>query len=90
MPLLHTGGEEVVVTNGGSTEGTPKLVRPPVRLMRSGAGCDVQLNTDVGAASGDVLLFLYTCAGRRPPDKGLEAEGIVSSAVRSQLLILLS
>lgn len=53
------GVGEVVVSDGGSTDGTPELVRSPVRLVRSAAGRGVQLNAGARAASGDVLLFLH-------------------------------
>jgi glycosyltransferase involved in cell wall biosynthesis len=48
-----------VVADGGSTDGTLRLVRPPVRLVRSEAGRGVQLSAGAKAASGDVLLFLH-------------------------------
>ena len=58
--LLHTPGvAEIVVADGGSTDGTVDLVRPPVRLVRPGTGRGLQLNAGAEAASGDVLLFLH-------------------------------
>lgn len=57
--LCTPGVGEVVVADGGSTDGTLELVRPPVRLVRSGAGRGIQLNTGAKATSGDVLLFLH-------------------------------
>jgi len=58
--LSHAPGiGEVVVSDGGSTDGTKEFVRPPVRLVHSAAGRGVQLNAGARAASGDVLLFLH-------------------------------
>ncbi len=52
--------DEVVVADGGSTDGTLRLVRSSAaRLVRAGAGRGVQLNAGAEAASGDVLLFLH-------------------------------
>lgn len=53
------GVDEVVVADGGSTDGTPGLVRPPVRLVRSEPGRGIQLRAGAGEATGDVLLFLH-------------------------------
>ena len=54
-PDLH----EIIVSDGGSTDGTPDLVRPPARLIRSEPGRGVQLRSGAREATGDVLLFLH-------------------------------
>ena len=53
---------EVVVVDGGSSDGTPDLVRqvPGVRLVISGRqGRAVQMNQGAAASTGDALLFLH-------------------------------
>lgn len=64
--LLSTPGvREVVVADGGSTDGTLDLIRPPVRLVRSEPGRGMQLRAGAREARGDVLFFLH--ADVRPP-----------------------
>lgn len=64
--LLGTPGvREVVVVDGGSTDGTLDLIRPPARLVRSEPGRGMQLRAGAREATGDVLLFLH--ADVRPP-----------------------
>lgn len=46
---------EVVVVDGGSTDGTPDHVKPPARLVRSPRGRGRQLNTGAAHSSGEVL-----------------------------------
>ncbi len=69
---------EVVVSDGGSTDGTPGLVRPPARLVHSAAGRGVQLSAGARAASGDVLLFLH--ADVTPPtDVAFQIRGAIGA-----------
>ncbi len=69
------GVGEVVVANGGSTDGTPGLVVSSsaclVRVARPGG----QLNAEARADSGDVLLFLH--ADVAPPDAALQIRDAV-------------
>ncbi len=54
------GVADIVVADGGSTDGTPEFVRSSAaRLVRSEVGRGVQLDAGARAASGDVLLFLH-------------------------------
>jgi glycosyltransferase involved in cell wall biosynthesis len=56
---LAPGVDEVVVSDGGSSDGTAALVRPPHRLVRGEPGRGQQLRAGAAAATGDVLLFLH-------------------------------
>ena len=73
------GVGEVVVADGGSTDGTLEFVRSSaVRLVRSGAGRGVQLNAGARATSGDVLLFLHADVVP-PPDVALQIRNAVEA-----------
>ena len=57
---LRGRGHEVIVADGGSTDGTPQLaVGLCDRVVSSARGRGVQMNAGARAASGDVLLFLH-------------------------------
>lgn len=53
------GALEVIVADGGSTDGTAALVPTGVRLVRSPRGRPIQMNAGAAAASGRALLFLH-------------------------------
>ncbi|MBL4835060.1 MAG: glycosyltransferase [Pseudomonas sp.] len=51
---------QIIVVDGGSTDGTPALAAPLVdRVMESAPGRARQMNAGAAAASGEVLLFLH-------------------------------
>ena len=52
-------GTEVVVVDGGSSDGTPALVARPARLVVSRRGRGAQLNAGAHAARGQVLWFVH-------------------------------
>jgi rSAM/selenodomain-associated transferase 2 len=57
---LRERGHEVIVVDGGSTDGTPAVAAPLAdRVISSPRGRAVQQNAGAAAASGDVLLFLH-------------------------------
>lgn len=77
--LRHAPGvREVVVSDGGSTDGTSALVRPPHRLVRAEPGRGQQLGTGAADTSGDVLLFLHADV-MPPPDVAAQISGALSS-----------
>jgi rSAM/selenodomain-associated transferase 2 len=55
------GIEEIVVVDGGSTDGTPRRIPslPRVRTLSAPRGRASQMNHGARAATGDVLLFLH-------------------------------
>jgi rSAM/selenodomain-associated transferase 2 len=53
------GVDEVVVVDGGSTDGTAAIAGSLARVVPSARGRGVQMNTGAALTSGDVLLFLH-------------------------------
>ena len=67
------GEFEVIVADGGSTDGSLDWLRgqPQVRLVQCGKGRAVQMNAGAAVAGGDLLLFLH--ADTRLPDGAIAA-----------------
>ena len=69
---------EVVVVDGGSTDGTVEMVRQLARLVRSEPGRGMQLRAGAQEVTGDVLLFLH--ADVTPPrDVAAQIAGAVEA-----------
>ncbi|MBI2923884.1 MAG: TIGR04283 family arsenosugar biosynthesis glycosyltransferase [Planctomycetes bacterium] len=58
----NAGADEVVVADGGSTDGTRKRAGSATRIVLARRGRAAQMNAGARAASGDVLLFLHADA----------------------------
>jgi rSAM/selenodomain-associated transferase 2 len=57
---LRARGHEVIVVDGGSTDGTQRIAVPLCDLfLNAPRGRAVQMNAGARAASGDVLVFLH-------------------------------
>ncbi len=60
LAALRRRGHEIVVVDGGSTDGTPQLAAGLCdRVIEASAGRGTQMNAGARAARGDALLFLH-------------------------------
>jgi rSAM/selenodomain-associated transferase 2 len=67
---LRNNGAEIIVVDGGSTDGTPELAAPLAdRMIAAPRGRATQMNAGARSAAGDVLLFQH--ADTRLPDDAL-------------------
>lgn len=78
-PLRDRGGE-VIVVDGGSTDGTVAEARPFADvLLTSPRGRAVQMNVGAARARGGALLFLHADT-RLPPDADLQIDQALARA----------
>lgn len=67
-----TPGDEIIVTDGGSDDGTPEIAKAAgAQVVAAPRGRGTQMNTGVWVARGDVLLFLHADT-HLPPDAGAQ------------------
>jgi rSAM/selenodomain-associated transferase 2 len=65
---LRARGHEVIVVDGGSDDGTPRIAAALCdRVVVSSRGRAIQMNAGARAASGEVLIFLHADT-RLPPE----------------------
>jgi len=77
----HARGCEVILVNGGSTDGSADLAGSvPFKLLQARTGRALQMNVGAEAASGDVLVFLHADT-RLPAD----ADTLIIDALASGL-----
>src|SRR5262245_51569840 len=53
------GDKEIIVADGGSTDGTPELAAPLARVVKSERGRGRQMNVAARAAAGRILVFVH-------------------------------
>lgn len=77
---LRSRGHEVVVVDGGSTDGTPEIARAMAdRVIASPRGRAAQQNAGAAAAQGTVLLFLHADTMLPPDADPLVLDGLRTS-----------
>lgn len=78
---LRERGAEVIVADGGSSDGTPALAQPLAdHVVAAPRGRAAQMNAGAAVAHGDLLLFLHADT-RLPP----EADRLVNDALMGHL-----
>ena len=78
---LRARGHEVILADGGSTDGTPSLAAPFAdKVIAAPRGRARQMNAGAAQASGEALVFLHADT-RLPPD----ADQMVSAALGARL-----
>lgn len=75
------GDCELVVVDGGSSDGTVQLAEPIARVLRSGRGRARQLNTGAAHTDGDVLWFIHADTVVDPAALGQLRTALANQAV---------
>ena len=78
---LREHGHEVIVADGGSTDGTARLAAPLAdRVLEAPRGRAAQMNAGAGVAKGDALLFLHADTFLPPQADRLVLEALATHA----------
>jgi rSAM/selenodomain-associated transferase 2 len=83
LASLRARGAEIIVADGGSSDGTPALAAPFAdRVVACATGRAVQMNAGASHATGDILLFVH--ADTELPDNAddLVVDGLAASGRR--------
>lgn len=77
------GIAEIIVADGGSTDGTPVMAQSfiGVRVLVAPKGRARQMNAGAASAEGDVLLFLHADVGLPPDAAQLVEDALLDRAV---------
>ena len=74
---LRTRGVEIVVVDGGSTDGTIDIARPLAdQIISAPRGRALQMNAGAAQACGDLLLFLHADSRLPPAADGIIVDGL--------------
>jgi rSAM/selenodomain-associated transferase 2 len=77
---MRARGAEVIVADGGSSDGTATLAAPLAdRLVHAPRGRAAQMNAGAAAASADILLFLHADCVLPPAADALINQGLAAS-----------
>jgi rSAM/selenodomain-associated transferase 2 len=79
--LLDCGADELLVADGGSADGTVEIASRRARIVHTGTGRAIQMNTAARSASGDVLLFLHADARLGAASLGVVREAMADPAI---------
>ena len=76
--LLVLKGIELIVADGGSTDGTPETAESlGVKVLKTHPGKSLQMNAGAEAARGDILLFLH-CDTRLDPGFAEQVRNVIN------------
>lgn len=88
VPELLAGFDQVVVSDGGSSDGSAELARRlGARVVEGPAGRGGQLNRGAAASDGDVLLFLHADTRLPPGAPDLLRRALAGGAVGGAFLL---
>jgi len=81
LAALRRQGAELLVVDGGSSDGTPRLAQPLAdRVLAAARGRAAQMNAGAAASRGEVLLFLHADTGLPPGAPGLIRAALAAGA----------